>query len=194
MTGILILAAGSSSRLGRPKQNLIYQGRTLLQRTIETAVSMDTGPVLVITGANEQVIRPTIEALPVTLLQNNNWQEGMASSIRIGIDKLQELKPNIKAAILLLCDQPFLDTRVLQTLINNQAIRGIVACSYNETIGAPVLFDAFYFPELMLLKGQEGAKKLLTKFPDAVKAISFPPGGIDIDTPGDYEKLTNPNP
>src|SRR5476651_1174100 len=83
MTGIIILAAGSSSRLGKPKQNLIYNGKTLLQNAIDTASSSLCKPIMVVLGANAVVIKPTIESLPVNILNNENWQEGIASSIRI---------------------------------------------------------------------------------------------------------------
>jgi molybdenum cofactor cytidylyltransferase len=191
MTGVIILAAGSSSRLGTPKQNLIYLGQTLLQRAIETALVSICQPVIVVLGANENVIRPTIERMPVNIISNADWQEGMASSIRLGIKELQNIEPNITSVILMLCDQPFIDFSILNVLVKTQTINGggIAACTYNDTIGAPVLFDTIYFKDLLMLKGQEGAKKLLLKYSDKVVSIPFPLGSIDIDTVEDYEKI-----
>jgi molybdenum cofactor cytidylyltransferase len=192
MTGVIILAAGSSSRLGVPKQNLIYQGQTLLQRAIETTLVSVCQPVIVVLGANENVIKPTIEEMPVNIISNADWQEGIASSIRLGIKEIQKTEPNITSVILMLCDQPFIDFSILNVLVKAQTNNriNIAACAYNDTIGAPVLFDTIYFKDLLMLKGQEGAKKLLLKYTDKVVSIPFPLGSIDIDTVEDYEKIS----
>jgi molybdenum cofactor cytidylyltransferase len=189
MTGIIILAAGSSSRLGTPKQNLIYKDQTLLQRAIETARVSECNPIIVILGANATVIRPTIQNSAINIIQNPDWQEGMASSIRLGIMELQRIEPTITSIIVMLCDQPFVTPLLIDQLIQTKSEKGIVACAYNKTIGVPVLFDAKYFSELLLLKGNDGAKKLLLKYPDDVATIPFPLGSVDIDTVEDYEKL-----
>src|ERR1035437_6793844 len=110
MPGIIILAAGSSGRLGSPKQNLIYKGQTLLQGAIETAVASACEPVIIVLGANENVIRQSIEGSNATIVYNADWQEGMASSIRVGITALKKINPESDAVILMLCDQPFVDT------------------------------------------------------------------------------------
>ena len=189
MTGIIILAAGPSSRLGLPKQNLIYKGETLLQRAINVASASSCDIVIVVLGANDDVVAPTAENKKTTIVKNLEWQEGMASSIRAGVDTIQHLAPEITSAILMLCDQPFANTALLDQLIQKKQAKGIVACAYNDAIGPPVLFDKKYFDELLLLKGQEGAKKLLLKHPDDVETIPFPLGSVDIDTMEDYEKL-----
>jgi len=189
MPGIIILAAGSSSRLGSPKQNLVYNGRTLLQRAIETAVASACEPVIVVLGANKNLIRQSIEGSKATIVYNTDWEEGMASSIRAGITALKKINPESDAVILMLCDQPFADTSLLNQLVQKRSAKGIVACAYNKTIGPPVLFDAVYFDELLLLKGQEGAKKLFKKYQNDVVTVSFPLGSVDIDTSEDFERL-----
>ncbi|MDN5287013.1 MAG: nucleotidyltransferase family protein [Mucilaginibacter sp.] len=192
MTGLIILAAGSSSRLGSPKQNLLYQGQTLLQRAIQTALtSVCHEKVVVVLGANEGVIRPSISDQLVYITYNPDWQEGMASSIRLGITELLRIEPNIKAAILMLCDQPFVDPLLIYQLTEKKAdsFSGIIACTYRDTLGVPVLFDASYFPRLLMLQGKEGAKTLIRDFPNDVATIAFPLGAIDIDTIEDYERL-----
>lgn len=190
MTGIIILAAGSSSRLGQPKQNLLYKGKTLLKNAIDTASSSLCKPVIVVLGANADVIKPTIENLPVSILQNEEWREGMASSIRLGITELKKIEPKATSVVLMLCDQPFVNAESINKLVQSQSKKGIVACAYNDTIGVPVLFDKFYFDELLKLKGQEGAKALLTKHPDDIAKIDFPLGSVDIDTIADYERIS----
>ena len=191
MTGVIILAAGSSSRLGVPKQNLMYNGLTLFQRAIQTATASAANVVVVVTGANAAIIKPTIANMPVKVFDNPDWPDGMASSVITGLKGLLQTDADIDAVILMLCDQPYLEVSVLDQLITNRSAKGIVACAYNNTFGAPVLFDRFYFDDLLSLKGQEGARKLLLKFADAVTGVPFPFGSIDIDTMEDYEKLGN---
>ncbi|MGZ3874897.1 MAG: nucleotidyltransferase family protein, partial [Mucilaginibacter sp.] len=152
MTGIIILAAGASSRLGSPKQNLVYEGESLLQRNIKAAVA--TGyPVTVILGANAEIIRPTISHFAINIIYNDEWQEGIASSIRLGIGELKKTAPHIDGVILMLCDQPFVSTQLLLQLTPADASKNICACTYNGTIGPPAFFDDHYFPELQQLTG-----------------------------------------
>ncbi|MDP9079534.1 MAG: nucleotidyltransferase family protein [Bacteroidota bacterium] len=189
MTGIVILAAGSSSRLGKPKQNLIYKDKTLLQRTINAALDTGCWPVIVVLGAKADLIKPIIEDLPVEIIYNDDWEEGMSSSIRAGINKLQKNDFNVDSVILMLCDQPFVDAEVLKQLIPANSAKSITASAYNRAIGPPVFFDGYYFPELLLLQGNEGAKKLMLKYEVNITTIPFPLGSVDIDTAEDYENL-----
>jgi molybdenum cofactor cytidylyltransferase len=189
MTGIIILAAGSSSRLGKPKQNLVYEGKNLLQRAIETAHGSAADEVIVVLGANAELILPAIQNYPVHIVKNEDWSEGMASSIRAGIKKLMLINPRPESIILMLCDQPFVDAALINQLILHQSPKKIVACAYNNTAGPPVLFDRFYVDELLLLKGQEGAKRILTIYRDNAITIPFPLGSVDVDTMEDYEKI-----
>lgn len=189
---MIILAAGSSSRLGTPKQNLIYKGQTLLQRAIQTALtSVCSDNVVVVLGANESAIRQEISDQLVHVVHNPDWQEGMASSIRLGVAELIRMQPLLRGVILMLCDQPFVDPLLIYQLTEKrvESDNGIIACSYRGTLGVPVLFDASYFPQLLMLQGKEGAKKLVKAFPNDVATVSFPLGAIDIDTLDDYEVL-----
>jgi molybdenum cofactor cytidylyltransferase len=191
MTGIIILAAGASTRLGEPKQQLLYKGKTLLQHAVDAAVESMAQLVIVVLGANAEVIKNDITNQGVTIVHNKDWEEGMASSIRTGITELQKLSPDIDNAILMLCDQPFVDVALLNNLIlkKQQTSTPIIACAYNNTVGPPALFDKTYFNALPSLKGQEGAKKLLMKCSNEVFTIPFDKGAIDIDTVEDYAKI-----
>lgn len=193
MTGIIILAAGASSRFGSPKQNLVYQGKTLLQRAIQTAItSACCDCVVVVLGANEGQIRPSISDQQVHIVYNPNWQQGMASSISLGITELQRTEPLATSALLMLCDQPFVDPLLLYQLTERKAENdaGIIACEYKNVLGAPALFDEKYFGELKALKGGEGAKTLIGTHADDVMSVPFGLGAIDIDTIDDFEKLS----
>jgi molybdenum cofactor cytidylyltransferase len=188
MTAAIILAAGESSRLGRPKQNLIFNGQTLLESAVSSAQQANCHPVVVVLGANSGLINP----IPGTVtLHNNDWQEGMASSIRKAISEInRDLK--VEIVIIMLCDQPFVSSSLLNTLISKQTETGkpIVASVYNNTTGVPVLFHRSIFAELLMLKGSEGAKKILKNHTDEIATIPFEQGSIDIDTPEDFERLS----
>jgi molybdenum cofactor cytidylyltransferase len=191
MTGLIILAAGQSSRMGQPKQQLLYQGSSLLQHTVNVALQSPYRPVIVVLGAFADDILPTIAPKPIDVIINTKWEEGMASSIRAGIDYLQKT-PDISNVLIMLCDQPHISSRLLTDLVRKKAQgdKGIVACVYNNTTGVPVLFDKKYFPELLLLTGQEGAKKLLAAHSGDIATIDFPLGAVDIDTMEDYNKIS----
>ena len=160
-----------------------------MQRAIETAIASVCEPVVVVLGGNAEAIEPTIKNYDINIIHNPEWNEGMSSSIRTGLSGLLKIEPNIQSVILMLCDQPFTDTYLLNHLIMANGEQGITACSYNNTTGPPVLFDVVYFKDLLSLKGTEGAKKVIHKYPDKVIEILFPHGSVDIDTIEDFEKL-----
>ena len=191
VTGLVILAAGASTRLGKPKQQLLFQGKTLLQRAVQAAVEAGCAPVAVVLGARAEMLEPKLTGMPVTVVRNPDWEEGMASSIRCGLQGLLRSKPDLSEVIFMVCDQPFVDAEVLRKLVQarQDGRSGIVASAYNDTVGTPVLFDKFYFPELLALQGQEGAKKLVLKHRQVVTSMPFPAGAIDIDTAADYTAL-----
>jgi molybdenum cofactor cytidylyltransferase len=190
MTGLIILAAGESSRLGFPKQTLLYKGKTLIEIAIEAGLKSKCGQVTVVLGANVEIIWAGIKQYAVNILYNPNWAEGMASSIKLAINNLQG-NPEIDSAIIMLCDQPFVSRAIIDNLLYKQQETGkkIIACTYNDTTGVPVLFSRSLFAELLLLQGREGAKKLLNNHPQDIATIPFEKGSIDIDTLADYEDL-----
>jgi molybdenum cofactor cytidylyltransferase len=189
--GIVILAAGASTRMGTPKQLLRYQERTLLRHTIEVAIASVCQPIVVVLGANAQLIKPDISQLSIQIVENLQWTKGMSSSLRVGIQELTTSYPKVEAAIVMLCDQPFISANIINQLAlayysTNQPI---IACEYAETLGVPALFSDRLFPELITLTGGEGAKQVIKKHSQEVFSISFPEGATDIDTPKDYTEL-----
>jgi len=191
--GIILLAAGTSSRLGKPKQLLKFNETTLLQNAIIQAKSLPNSFVLVVTGAYKESIDLEVATTDTQSVHNPNWELGMGSSIAIGLKKLQEVKPTIKACIISVCDQPYISTAIFKDLIYkyNESGKGIVASEYANTLGTPVLFSNSYFDEILNLKGNEGAKKILKHYKEDVAAVPFEKGAIDIDTIDDYNKLIN---
>lgn len=190
MTGIVILAAGNSSRLGQPKQLLGYKDETLLQHIIAEASKLPDAVVIVVTGANHELIEKNIDSKVKTAF-NSDWELGMSSSINTGLKKLWELHPEIEECIFTVCDQPFVSHSIFENLITeyHKTQKGIVASSYSDTLGTPVLFGKKYFEELFNLKGQEGAKKIINRFLEDTASILFEKGDIDIDTEDDYNRL-----
>lgn len=192
-TGIVILAGGSSSRLGEPKQLLIHDGKSLLQKSIDAAISSDADPVIVVLGANAEQISAEINKSKAQVIINSAWEEGMASSIRIGINELLFNSPSAEAVILMVCDQPFITAGLINELINTRKQTGkpIVSCNYGEAIGPPALFHRSVFNELMQLKGDVGARKIIRHHHDDVATVVFGKGKFDIDTRDDYTALNS---
>ena len=190
-TGIIILAAGKSSRYGGVKQLLHFNNKTLLQHVIDEALESGAETVVVVTGANADEVKKSIRQEQVQIVYNNEWENGMASSIITGVKEAITLNNDIEKLILAVCDQPFVSASLFEQLYHAQeeGVKHIVASSYSDTIGTPCLFTQKYFDALMSLSGDEGAKKILKANNEDVAAINFPQGSIDIDTHEDYEQL-----
>ena len=191
--GIVVLAAGASSRLGKPKQALAYDGRSLLTHAINIAVESSARQVVIVLGANADQLITEAGETHTRVLMNEQWQEGMASSIRVGLSELLVVDPAIEAAIFMVCDQPFVTATLLKELVNEYHSSGkpIIACTYGDSVGTPALFDKTIFASLLELEGDNGAKKIIKAAPELVSTVSFPKGHIDIDTMADYENLVS---
>jgi CTP:molybdopterin cytidylyltransferase MocA len=190
-TGIVILAAGESSRFGSIKQLKHFNGRTLLQHVIDEAVNSGAAPVVVVTGANADEVSSSITGSNVNIVFNNHWKQGMASGIVTGIQQINTLNRGLEKIIITVCDQPFVNAALLKQLdkIQQESGKHIVACAYADTIGTPVLFTRKYFEQLLGLKGDTGAKLIIKDHSEDVATVDFPQGAIDIDTQKDYENL-----
>ena len=191
--GIIILAAGSSSRMnGQPKQLLEFEGKTLLRRAAETALSSNLRPIVVVLGANAEKLLPDIKDLPVLPAINENWASGMGSSIKTGLSVLLAESADIVAAILMLCDQPFVTAETLNRLIETfqKTKKPIAACEYADTTGVPALFAREMFAELSDLQGDTGAKTIIKKHAADVAHTPAPEAAFDVDTQADFQKLS----
>jgi molybdenum cofactor cytidylyltransferase len=193
LPGIVILAAGSSTRLGQPKQLLEFQGTNLIQHIVQTAVTAVNKPVVVILGANCNLIRSQLTGLPVHIVYNPDWSQGMTSSIRKGLMALLYFSPDTEGVIFAVCDQPYITPDLFLEMISvgTNSQKPIVACLYNNVAGTPVLFKRGYFDVLLALKDNEGARKIIQSHPESVETIPFPLGTFDVDTMQDYEALQN---
>jgi molybdenum cofactor cytidylyltransferase len=188
--GAVVLAAGSSSRMGSPKQTLQFRGRSLLRRAALAALGAGCCPVIVVTGAHAELSRRELEGLDVREVFNPLWEAGMASSIRTGVEAL--IGAGADAAILLLCDQPHVTADVISRLVEARRATGspLVASAYGGGFGVPALFDMTLFAELTRLEGAAGAKQVIKRHASEAHFLPFPGGEVDVDTPDDFTRLT----
>jgi len=188
--GVVILAAGSSSRLGYPKQLVEFKGKPLLQHAIDVSTSLDFDSKVLVLGARKDKIESEIDLKDFEVEMNENWEEGMSTSIRKGILRSQELG-DLDHIIILLSDQPFVSKKGIEELIgvhldkNSQATYS----EYAGDIGVPAIFSAEVFHDLKELKGDQGAKKLIHDQKLDFEIVKFEMGNFDVDTAEDVELL-----
>jgi molybdenum cofactor cytidylyltransferase len=189
--GAVILAAGASTRMSIPKQLLQFRGQAFLRRAASVALEAGCRPVVVVTGANAAVCRESLRELDVLEAKNQQWEFGISSSVRVGIEALVTPNPRIAAVVLMLCDQPFVTRDVIVGLVRAHYETGcsIVASQYGGSYGVPALFGKAHFAELATLKGAAGAKQVIQKHLQKVQLLPFPEGEIDVDTPDDFARL-----
>ncbi|HEY0743003.1 MAG TPA: nucleotidyltransferase family protein [Chryseosolibacter sp.] len=186
--GVLILAAGSSSRMGTSKQMLPVGGTSLLAKTISTALESKLENIVVVLGSNADEHRIAANEFPVTTLINLDWHKGMGTSIKVGVKHFQG-EDAVKGVIILVCDQPKLSPDVIVSLIEKekQTHKPIIASRYANTLGVPALFMRTMFDKLLTLQDDHGAKKIIVNNEDHVSEVDFPDGEIDLDTKEDYD-------
>ncbi len=189
--GVVILAAGSSSRLGYPKQLVEFQGKPMLQHILDVAGSFEFDTELLVLGANSEQIKEKIEPKKYEILFNENWQEGMASSIRAGLERSLEMEKDLEHLFILLSDQPFVSKERIEALIKEQLAANSEATfsEYDGDVGVPAIFSSSVFPFLKELKGDHGAKKLIYTKKMQFRTVKFEKGNFDVDTKEDVELL-----
>lgn len=188
---LLLLAAGSSTRMGQPKPLLPWGSKTLIEYQIRTLLK--TGqPVLVVLGSNADIIVPVIENSGVDIVVNSQWENGMGSSIATGINELTRSFPESAGALIALLDQPLVTTAHLEKMLQtfqpgHRQI--IVSRSSSGWQGVPVLFDKSYFEQLKKLNGTTGAKSIVQQHLNAVVTVECGDMLEDMDTPESYQRL-----
>jgi molybdenum cofactor cytidylyltransferase len=190
---LLLLAAGGSTRMGRPKQLLDYHGRPLLRHSVEQALDSHCRPVIVVLGSDAEACAAVLHGLPpiVVTAINEDWMLGMGSSIRVGLAALQERAPDARAVVIALVDQPLITPAFLDRLarVHLDQEAAMVAASYDDQPGVPALFARSLFPKLAALDVHAGAKALLQGAGSELVTIPAPQAAIDVDTPEDYARL-----
>lgn len=188
---IILLAAGSSSRLGKSKQLLSINGEPLLLKSVNTAISLGVKKIIVVLGAKEGEHRQLIEKLPVEIIFNPTWQKGMGNSLKAGLYHLLKTNPDLEAVITMVCDQPLISASHLKKLIerSKETKSPVVASFYSGSVGVPALFEKSLFEKMLSINDEHGAKKIINQYPDSVSTVDFPEGATDIDTEDDLKKF-----
>jgi len=182
----VVLAAGGSSRMGRPKQLLLFRGQSLLRKAADTGLRSGCDPVVIVLGANAEQLQSELMGMPVMVADNPSWQQGPGTSVRVGL----AMAATADAIVFLTCDQPFVDASHVRDLIaiHETTGRPMAASGYGQSVGMPALFARQCFAELGDIAPEAGAKQVLTRHPDLVAVVPFPAGEIDLDTPADYAR------
>jgi molybdenum cofactor cytidylyltransferase len=198
--GAVVLAAGASARLGRPKQLVVHEGRPLVVRAADAATRAGADPVVVVLGAEADAVRAVLADLPVVQVMNSRWADGMGTSVAEGLRAIMKHTPALRGVLLTLADQPLVDHAALARLLaawdEADAAAGdggahvtIAAASYAGTVGVPAVFGRAHFDSLRSLAPGAGAAALLRDAGARVLPVPMPEAATDIDTPVDLERL-----
>ncbi|OHX65329.1 nucleotidyltransferase family protein [Flammeovirga pacifica] len=187
--GVLIIAAGGSKRLGKPKQLLEYKGSTLLQHSIDKAKNLHNAEIAVVLGAYYDELYPVIENEGVHIIKNENWSNGQGGSIATGVSYFANHQDRFSKVLIMLSDMPLVKVSHLGNLIEKSKDTKIVMSKYDGFTGVPAVFDQMVFPELTLLEGNFGAKSIVRKNKHSFGSVESRVPFLDVDTESDYLKL-----
>lgn len=189
MIAAVVLAAGTSSRMGVPKQTLEYQGRAVLALVVENLLESPVDRVLVVLGYMAEEVAVVLTGFPVKLVVNSLYAAGQATSVRAG---LKALGGTAEAVLFALGDQPLVKPQTVGLIIERYRVSGgIVAPYYRGERGNPVLFGCSFFPEIEALEGDAGAREIIKRHPESLNRLDVDDPGVlfDIDTLNDYRRL-----
>jgi molybdenum cofactor cytidylyltransferase len=183
----IVLAAGSSSRMGRSKQMLVLEGEPLVRRAARMAMAAGADDVVVVTRPGDAAVAAAVKGRRVRVVENPKAAEGMGTSIVCGVEAID---PDA-AVLVVLCDQTCVTTGHLRELLRIHRIqpRAIVATEYAGIEGVPAIFPAWCKPELRALTGDRGARGVIEGNRDALISIVFEDAAIDIDTMAQFRRL-----
>lgn len=194
-TGVIILAAGNSSRLGQPKQLVEFKGKTLIQNTLDSVSGLAFASIMLVLGANAKEILNSTDCSEAEVVRNTDWKIGMSTSLNKGLELLEKKHPELNYVLIVLSDQPYISENLIHRLLGEQAKTkaSITASKYGDVLGVPVIFEQSHFENLKALKGDQGARKLIANTDQKIAFVSFEQGIIDVDTPEDLERLNELN-
>jgi CTP:molybdopterin cytidylyltransferase MocA len=185
---VLVLAAGSASRFGSPKQLVRIGGQPLLHRAVSQATEVAGHAVTVVLGAHADRLTPMLRHSTASILINRNWEEGLASSLRLGVSRL----PGSCAGVMVtLADQATVTSFDLQRLVSawRRQPDWLIAASYEGHTGVPAIFPGRTFADFSSLRGDAGARSILARHADRCLRIPMPNAAVDIDRPEDLLKI-----
>jgi molybdenum cofactor cytidylyltransferase len=188
----VILAAGASRRLGQAKQLVKIGGEPLLGRTVRLADEAGCQPIVVVLGFEAEQMRSALDGCSVIVAVNEDWRAGMGSSIRCGVETALHVNLRPENILLLVCDQFRLSADVLRRLLRLRGLANhpITAARYSGQLGVPAVFSSIFFPDLLDVSGDQGARGILRRNAARVGAVDFPEGELDLDTPDHLEGCT----
>ena len=191
MFAVIVLAAGSASRMGRSKLLLEVEGESLLRRAARCAVEAATGPVVVVVGADAERARREVEGLPCAVAHDEALtRRGMNGSLRVGVSALP---PGLRGAVVLLADMPFVTPGDVRALVarHHATCAPLVATRYGRAFAPPVLYDRALLPELAAGGDGDGCgRELLLRYRAAAEVVDAPPSAMeDVDLPADLERV-----
>jgi len=188
---VVVLAAGGSTRLGRPKQLVEFKGNTLLDLALDKVDLLGFQTKILVLGAKREEIMDKIDANNFKVVINTQWEQGMASSIKVGLEAAKAEEEGLDHVLFLVSDQPFLERNNLIKLVHTQLTEHPKATysKYGDNIGVPAIFSKEAFPLLLQLEGDEGAKKLTRLEGFDFCAEAFKKGAFDVDTEEDVQQL-----
>jgi len=188
----MVLAAGESIRMGRSKQLLPYEKKTILETVIDHIAQSTVNETLVVLGSNREKIDEVIKDLPVKSVYNPSYKEGMLSSVQKGFVSIPE---EVEAVLVFLGDQPMIPSSVIDQVVGayRSTEKGIVLPVYDQKRGHPVLTDMKYGQEVANLNPHVGLRELIHNHPEDILEVDLDYSSIleDIDTPEDYKNLKN---
>lgn len=186
----LILAAGTASRMGRLKQNLPFEDRTLLRHAIRQATLAGFAKTFVVVGAHADEVQASIASDPVEIVRNPEWASGMGSSIVAGVRQIQQVDGNYAGLAILAGDQPFVTAAHLREMVHELPRHpvDVIAAEYAGTLGIPVVFGRQMFGRLQQMPAGAGAKAMLQDASIRVFRFSLPEAAMDVDTPDDWQR------
>ena len=193
MTAAIVLAAGLSVRMGRPKLLLELDGRPIIRHAVERVISAGIRHVFIVAGPEQEALSRALEGLPVRFVVNPTPEAGQGSSVSAGV---RALPAGTTAVLIALGDQPGVPPEVIPALFEALKMTGksIAAPRYADGLGNPVLFAASVLPELLVLPGDRGARAVVLRDPSRLALVDIhSPMPRDIDTPEDYESLSAPD-
>jgi molybdenum cofactor cytidylyltransferase len=184
----IVLAAGASTRFGSAKQLVRLAGRPLLHTVVTRASEVTGNALIVVLGSGAAQLAPLLKHSPGSVVINQEWREGLASSIRAGVARLPAA---CSAVMLLLADQAAVTAEDLRRLAGSwrKQPQHIAAALYSGSCGAPAIFPRSSFRSLSELRGDTGARALLMRNPDRLVRVPMPSAAIDVDTPEDLLAL-----
>lgn len=187
----IILAAGGSSRLGRPKQLLDWFGKPFVKQIIDIAKQVQLDPIIVVTGAYHEEIESVIIDTDIVIVRNADWIDGQSSSMKLGAKTAEEY--NIDSLIVFLCDQPHVPVELIKRMITDSQREDvdIVATSVNGKVCPPTLFKKKCITGISNLKGDQGGRILFSSYKTEIMDWQDERLLQDSDTEEDYKKLIN---